>query len=100
MPPRSRSKPIRPPARCPGELQAADYVRRRALFLPEVARYDWIMAQATTSAVGLPTLVINAMNAIERDFEPLKGVLPKDYGNLRAVCPRRAHADLQQRAGA
>src|SRR5829696_5509931 len=32
------------------KLQAADYVRRRALFLPEVARYDWIMAQATTSA--------------------------------------------------
>src|SRR4029078_10498386 len=29
---------------------------------------------------GLPTLVTAAMTAIEADFEPLKGFLPKDYG--------------------
>jgi type I restriction enzyme M protein len=58
----------------------ADYIRRRALWLPETARYDDIMAKATSDPAGLPTLVTEAMNAIEADFEPLSGVLPKDYG--------------------
>jgi type I restriction enzyme M protein len=58
----------------------ADYVRRRALPLPQEARYDWIMAQATSGKDPLPKLVTNAMKAIEARFEPLKGVLPKDYG--------------------
>ncbi len=57
-----------------------DYIRRRALFLPETARYDWIMQQATTSGIDLPKFVTTAMTAIEDAFEPLKGVLPKDYG--------------------
>src|SRR5437667_5377146 len=30
-------------------LLPADYLRRRALWLPEAARYDWIMQQAATS---------------------------------------------------
>jgi type I restriction enzyme M protein len=58
----------------------ADYLRRRALWLPEVARYDWIMAQAAVSGGDLPKLVTEAMNAIEAKFEPLQTVLPKDYG--------------------
>jgi len=57
-----------------------DYIRRRALPLPESARYDWIMSQATSGRASLPKLVTNAMTAIEEKFEPLKGVLPKDYG--------------------
>ncbi len=57
-----------------------DYIRRRALFLPETARYDWIMQQAATSGSDLPKLVTAAMTAIEDAFEPLKGVLPRDYG--------------------
>lgn len=58
----------------------ADYVRRRALPLPEQARYDWIMTQATSGTKPLPELVTDAMRAIEARFEPLKGVLPKSYG--------------------
>jgi type I restriction enzyme M protein len=58
----------------------ADYIRRRALFLPEEARFDTIMAKATTDPSGLPKLVTAAMEAIEKDFEPLLNVLPKDYG--------------------
>jgi type I restriction enzyme M protein len=58
----------------------ADYIRRRALWLPETARYDYIMSKATTDVSGLPAIVTQAMNAIEADFEPLSGVLPKDYG--------------------
>jgi len=58
----------------------ADYLRRRALWLPENSRYDWIMQQAATSGADLPKLVTEAMTAIEAGFEPLQGVLPKDYG--------------------
>jgi len=58
----------------------ADYIARRSLYLPEKARYDWIMKQAAVSGADLPKLVTDAMTAIEADFEPLLGVLPKDYG--------------------
>ncbi|MGQ0592883.1 MAG: type I restriction-modification system subunit M [Gammaproteobacteria bacterium] len=58
----------------------ADYLRRRALWLPEQARYDWIMQQAATSGSDLPRSVTEAMSAIESAFEPLVGVLPKDFG--------------------
>ena len=58
----------------------ADYIARRALYLPEKARYDWIMQQAAVTGADLPRLVTDAMTAIEAEFEPLLGVLPKDYG--------------------
>lgn len=57
-----------------------DYVRRRALPLPEEARFDWIMRMATSGEKPLPALVTDAMRAIEKKFAPLQGVLPKDYG--------------------
>jgi type I restriction enzyme M protein len=58
----------------------ADYIRRRSLPLPESARYDRIMALASSGEKSLPTLVTEAMTAIEGKFAPLQGVLPKDYG--------------------
>ncbi len=58
----------------------ADYIARRSLYLPEKARYDWIMQQAAVSGADLPRLVSDAMTGIEAEFEPLLGVLPKDYG--------------------
>src|SRR5437868_11735086 len=58
----------------------ADYVARRSLYLPEQARFDSIMQQAASSGADLPRLVSDAMTAIEAEFEPLLGVLPKDYG--------------------
>ena len=58
----------------------ADYLRRRALWLPERARYDWIMQQAAIRGSDLPKLVTEAMISIEAEFEPLLGVLPKDFG--------------------
>jgi len=61
-------------------VRPADYVARRSLYLPEKARYDWIMQQAAVSGADLPKLVTEAMTAIEAEFEPLAGVLPKDYG--------------------
>ena len=61
-------------------IQPADYIKRRALFLPEAARFDWIMERAAVGGEDLPKLVTNAMTAIEDAFEPLSSVLPKDYG--------------------
>src|SRR5712691_10038514 len=58
----------------------ADYIARRALYLPERARYDRIMQQAAVSGADLPKLVTEAMITIEAEFEPLLGVLPKDFG--------------------
>jgi type I restriction enzyme M protein len=63
----------------------ADYIARRSLYLPEKARFDWIMEQAAVSGSDLSKLVTNAMIAIETEFEPLLGVLPKDYGIFEKV---------------
>jgi len=62
------------------KILPADYIARRSLYLPEGARYDVIMQRAATSGADLPRLVTEAMTAIEAEFEPLMGVLPKDYG--------------------
>src|SRR2546428_13459273 len=43
----------------------ADYIARRSLYLPENARYDWIMQQAAVSGGDLPSLVTEAMTTIE-----------------------------------
>ena len=61
-------------------IRPADYIARRSLYLPKKARYDWIMQQAAVGGADLPKLVTEAMTAIESEFEPLLGVLPKDYG--------------------
>src|SRR5881628_2706792 len=50
------------------KVLAADYIRRRALWLPEKARYDRIMQQAAISGADLPRLVTDAMTAIEGEF--------------------------------
>lgn len=61
------------------EIAPNDYLRRRALYLPEQARFDNIMQVAATSG-DFATVVGNAMRAIEESFPPLLNVLPKDYG--------------------
>jgi type I restriction enzyme M protein len=59
------------------KVRPEDYITRRALFLPELARYDNILA--TPKEADLATALVTAMNAIEESFEPLHGVLPKDF---------------------
>ena len=58
-------------------LTAADFKKRRALLLPKEARYEELLKLPTGTNLG--TVLVDAMNAIERDFEPLLGQLPKDY---------------------
>src|ERR1700730_18358037 len=38
-----------------------DYLRRRALWLPQNARYDWIMTEASTSGTDLAQLATGAI---------------------------------------
>ncbi len=58
-------------------LTAADFKKRRALLLPKEARYDELLALPKGASLG--TALVDAMNAIERDFEPLLNQLPKEY---------------------
>ena len=58
-------------------LGKADFIKRRALMLPEVARYDTLLN--LPSGASLSAALVAAMNAIEADFPPLQGSLPKDY---------------------
>jgi len=62
------------------KVRSEDYIARRSLYLPEESRYDWIMQQAALGVSDLPRVVSDAMTAIEAEFEPLNGILPKDYG--------------------
>jgi type I restriction enzyme M protein len=58
-------------------LMKGDFIRRRALMLPENARYDYLLQLPTGKSLG--TALVEAMDAIEKDFEPLSGQLPKEY---------------------
>jgi type I restriction enzyme M protein len=61
-------------------LTAADFKKRRALLLPPEARYDELLKLPKGADLG--AALIEAMNAIERDFEPLLNQLPKDYAKF------------------
>jgi type I restriction enzyme M protein len=58
-------------------LVKGDFIKRRALMLPEIARYDYLLK--LPSGTNLGAALVAAMNAIEADFEPLAGQLPKEY---------------------
>ena len=58
-------------------LVEADFTRRRALMLPEVAHYDALMERPKDGTLG--AAVSAAMEAVEDQFSPLAGQLPKDY---------------------
>ena len=72
-------------------LTSADFKKRRALMLPEASRYETLLAlpkgrdEASQKGVGLGAALIRAMEAIEEDFPPLKGQLPKDYAKFENV---------------
>ena len=58
-------------------LVEADFTRRRALMLPEAARYDVLLEKPKDGNLG--DAVNSAMDAVEDHFAPLAGQLPKDY---------------------
>ncbi len=58
-------------------ITKAHFIARRALMLPPEARYESLIALPKGTNLG--SALVEAMNAIERDFEPLANQLPKDY---------------------
>ena len=56
-------------------LVEADFTRRRALMLPEPARYDVLLEMPKDGNLG--AAVTAAMEAVEDHFPPLAGQLPK-----------------------
>lgn len=61
-------------------LAEADFTRRRALNLPEAARFDVILKTPKDGNLG--AALTAAMEAIEAAFPPLAGQLPNDYGRF------------------
>jgi len=61
-------------------LVEADFTRRRALNLPESARFDVILKTPKDGNLGAALTL--AMEAVEAAFPPLAGQLPKDYGRF------------------
>ena len=62
------------------DLIEADFSRRRAMMLPEAARYDILLESRKDGTLG--AAVTAAMDAVEKRFPPLAGQLPKDYGGF------------------
>ena len=54
-----------------------EYLADNIFWVPKEARWSHLQANAKSSNIGL--LIDDAMRAIEKDNESLKGVLPKDY---------------------
>jgi type I restriction enzyme M protein len=61
-------------------LVEADFSRRRALMLPEKARYDSLLKLEKGADIG--SALNAAMEAVEQHFTPLAGQLPKDYARF------------------
>lgn len=66
-----------------GEFEDADpedrdeYKAKNVFFVPQPARWNWLRDNAKKPEIGV--LVDAAMDAIEKENPPLKGVLPKVY---------------------
>ena len=55
-----------------------EYLADNVFWVPAEARWSYLQANAKQATIG--TLIDDAMRAIEKDNESLKGVLPKEYG--------------------
>lgn len=62
-------------------IEPADYTKRGAMFIPEEARYDYLLNLPGDEA-NLGNKVNDAMSALEKENPQLSGVLPKNYTDL------------------
>lgn len=87
------------------EHSVDDYKRNGALFLPEAARFDYLLALPDSE--NLATAITQAMTLIEEQSKPLKGQLPKNeyqsipdsilkdlLGNLNSEVIQQASGDI------
>jgi type I restriction enzyme M protein len=63
-------------------LVKQDFLKRRALMLPKEARFDELLKLPKGANLG--AALVEAMTAIERDFDPLLNQLPKDYDKFES----------------
>ncbi len=59
-------------------LTKDDFARKSSLFLREISQYDYLLENEEAKQ-DRGKAIIEAMEAIENDYESLKGVLPKDF---------------------
>lgn len=62
-------------------VEAADFKTKSAIFLPEEARYDYLLNLPDNTDMG--QAINHAMELIEEQSAQLKGVLPKNYTILQ-----------------
>lgn len=62
-------------------IEAADYTKHGAMFLPEEARYDYLL-NLPENETNIGKRVNDAMSALERQNPQLAGVLPRTYADL------------------
>ncbi len=62
------------------EIEKFDYQAEGALFLPETARFSYLLDLAEEKDLG--KAINEAMAAVEAENEELKGVLPRSYGKV------------------
>ncbi len=84
-----KTRPMRNGRKMP--VQANDFTAKSALFLPEMAQYDWLVnLPENVASLGIQNIagqelgslgevVNNAMELVELQSEQLAGVLPKSY---------------------
>ena len=62
-------------------VEADDFKTKSAIFLPEEARYEWLLNRPDNTDMG--QAINNAMELIEAQSSQLKGILPKNYNILK-----------------
>ncbi len=62
-------------------VEADDFKTKSAIFLPEEARYDYLLNLPDNTDMG--GAINHAMELIEEQFTQLKGILPKNYTILQ-----------------
>ena len=65
------------PQRGKRALSKKDFEEKNAMFLPEKARFDYLVNLPESADVG--EAIDNAMKLIEEEYDNLKGVLPKNF---------------------
>lgn len=62
-------------------VESADFKTKSAIFLPQEARYDWLLNQPDNIDIGQK--LNHAMELIEEQAPQLAGILPKNYSVLQ-----------------
>ena len=69
------------PGRGKRPVKKEDYEKEAAIFLPENARFDYLLNLPESNDLGAS--INDAMRSIEREYANLEGVLPKTYNSFQ-----------------